>query len=186
MHAPRIGTHPSTPEAAALTLFSCPTRRSKRREPSQYFEGLRSLVRPDPPSAAIAAASPARSARYCTLSALLTRSIDPAAAGAVAVLSHHRPNPVHRHLRRPLRHRHRRLRRRPRHLRPDPLHHRPFAEMARAQSDIRARLISSNIALILRTGYRDAYRHVLSHIQFRVLRPAQEAPPGAVLKTAEK
>ena len=51
MHAPRIGTHPSTPEAAALTLFSCPTRRSKRREPSQCFKGLRSLVRPDPPSA---------------------------------------------------------------------------------------------------------------------------------------
>ena len=60
-----------------------------------------------------------------------------------------------------------------------------FAEMARAQSDIRARLISSNIELILRTRYRGAYQHVLSHIQFRVLRPAQEAPPGAVLKTAE-
>ena len=87
MHAPRIGTHPSTPEAAALTLFSCPTRRSKRQEPSQCFERLRSLVRPDPPSAAIAAACPARSVRHCTLSALLTRSIDPVAAGAATVLS---------------------------------------------------------------------------------------------------
>ena len=87
MHAPRIGTHPSTPEAAALTLFSCPTRRSKRQEPSQCFKRLRSLVRPDPPSAAIAAACPARSVRHCTLSALLTRSIDPVAAGAATVLS---------------------------------------------------------------------------------------------------
>ena len=87
MHAPRIGTHPSTPEAAALTLFSCPTRRSKRREPSQCFKGLRSLVRPDPPSAAIAAACPARRARHCTLSIVLTLSIDPAAAGAAPVRS---------------------------------------------------------------------------------------------------
>ena len=87
MHAPRIGTHPATPEAAALTLFSCPTRRSKRREPSQCLKRLRSLVHPDPPSAAIAAACPARSVRHCTLSAVLTLSIDPAAAGAVAVLS---------------------------------------------------------------------------------------------------
>ena len=61
-----------------------------------------------------------------------------------------------------------------------------FAEMTRAQSDIRARLISSNIELILRTRYRDAYQQVLHHIQFRVLRLAEEAPPRAVLKTAEK